>query len=470
MKNGLFDSDEEEKIEYKPEDSGPDPNLGETMEVDPAARETQIIKPGDITNSTNPGAGGYGSSDEDIEEVREPHENKFVFDAPYPDVLSVDPTWSVSNPQKMGHITYTVSGEDKDGKFEGSRRYKDFHSLRQTLVNRWPGVYVPPIPPKQSVGNKKDKFVANRMHFLDLFMKKIAKIPHLVNSDEFSRFSKPAGDITATLSALGPINPVDLKERLEKELDVSPEQDEATVNQCREQVNDFQAFLKKMVPTLKTIREQAEKMVGCKEVLNKRTATVVDCMSFYESNGLSRFANQDVTKMVIENPEDPEMKSKAEGIGNIMTNTFKDFYFWVRSTLGDVEAAIDAVNGRDRVVQNRVKLINKQKSERNELDNINNGKKTLKSLFQSASSKQNRAVFLKTDIDRLENDSQELEVIIKMLNVYIAQNIIPGFKERQIQEYYEFLNFLAKRDINNCAAMVTFWNDFTKNENIPGEV
>lgn len=468
-KNGLFDSDEEEKIEYNPDETAPDPNLGETMEVDPAARETQILSQSDVS-PTNPPPGGYGSSDEDIEEVKEPHENKFECEVPYPDAIAVDNTWSVSNPMKMGHVSYTVTGEDKDGPFEGPRRYKDFHSLRQALVTRWPGVFVPPVPPKQSVGNKKDKFVANRMHFLDLFMKKISKIPHLINSDEFQRFSKPSGDITATLSGLGHISPVDLKERLEKELGVSPEQDEGYVNQCREQVNDFQSFLKKIVPTLKTIREQAEKMVSAKEILNKRTSALVDAMSFYESNGLSRFADQDVTKMVIENPEDPEMKGKAEGIGNFYSNTFKDFYFWIISTLGDVEAAIDAVNGRDKVVNNRVKLINKQKSEKAELEGINNKKKTLKSLFQSASSKQNRAVFLNSDIEKLGTDIEELEVIVKMINCYIAQNIIPVFKEAQIKEYYEFLNFLARREINNSAATVSFWNDFTKNENIPGEV
>ena len=73
----------------------------------------------------------------------------------------------VRDPIKAGHISYTVSGEDDEGPFEGFKRYRDFFSLRQYLVARWPGVLIPPIPPKQSVGNKKDKFVENRMYFLD---------------------------------------------------------------------------------------------------------------------------------------------------------------------------------------------------------------------------------------------------------------------------------------------------------------
>lgn len=465
-KNELFDSDEEEKVEYNPNGSLGDTNLGESIDISPAARETEIMREG----SPNGAVGGYGSSDEDIEEVKDPKEYNFDYDCPYPDIVNSESTFCVSNPVKIGHVTYTVTGEDKEGTFEGSRRYKDFFSLRQALVNRWPGVYVPPIPPKQSVGNKKDKFVAYRMHFLDLFMKKIGTLPHFLNSDEFQKFSKPSGDISATLNALGQISPQDLKERMENELDVSPGIEEALFKKSREEVNEFQSFLKKIITTLKTIREQAEKMVNVKDNVNKRTAAIVDSMSYYESNGMTKFANQDSTKMIIENPEDTEMKNKAEGMGHSLSNTFKDFYFWIRSTLGDVEAALDAVNGKERIVQNKIKLENKKKSEQSELDSLSSGKTTFKSLFKSAAKKQNRIVYLNADIEKLEKEIEEYDIIVKMLNYHIAQSIIPEFKENQVKEYYKFLNFIARREINNSAATICFWNDFNKNENIPIDV
>ena len=64
--------------------------------------------------------------------------------------------FSVSDPVKGGHTTYTVRGHDDDGPFEGSRRYNDFFTVRDHLVKNWPGVYVPPIPPKKMTGNKDD--------------------------------------------------------------------------------------------------------------------------------------------------------------------------------------------------------------------------------------------------------------------------------------------------------------------------
>lgn len=71
--------------------------------------------------------------DEESKEVIDPRSLKFT----------------VSNPVKVsGHIKYTVTGEDQDGQFEETRRYKEFFALRVVLVSRWPGIYIPAIPEK----------------------------------------------------------------------------------------------------------------------------------------------------------------------------------------------------------------------------------------------------------------------------------------------------------------------------------
>ena len=46
-------------------------------------------------------------------------------------------------------VVYTVRGQDSSGSFETYRRYSDFMALRTVLVRKWPGVYIPAIPPKQ---------------------------------------------------------------------------------------------------------------------------------------------------------------------------------------------------------------------------------------------------------------------------------------------------------------------------------
>lgn len=52
-------------------------------------------------------------------------------------------------------MIYSIRGSDKDGAFFVTRRYSDFDKLRASLLQRWPGCYVPPLPPKQALVIKK---------------------------------------------------------------------------------------------------------------------------------------------------------------------------------------------------------------------------------------------------------------------------------------------------------------------------
>lgn len=63
-------------------------------------------------------------------------------------------TFAVVNPQKVGStVKYTVQGQDASGTFEVARRYNEFYALREALVSRWPGCYVPAIPEKSVANN-----------------------------------------------------------------------------------------------------------------------------------------------------------------------------------------------------------------------------------------------------------------------------------------------------------------------------
>jgi len=111
--------------------------------------------------------------------------------------------FTVNNPVKIqGHIKYTVTGEDASGAFEEVRRYKEFFALRNVLLQRWPGVYIPAIPEKKMVGNKDDDFVEERRTLLERFMKEICKYEYLIYSQEFKVFARDNGDVEKILTQL----------------------------------------------------------------------------------------------------------------------------------------------------------------------------------------------------------------------------------------------------------------------------
>jgi hypothetical protein len=41
---------------------------------------------------------------------------------------------------------YNIKGNDKLGEYDILRRYNEFFALREVLLQRWPGIYIPPIP------------------------------------------------------------------------------------------------------------------------------------------------------------------------------------------------------------------------------------------------------------------------------------------------------------------------------------
>jgi hypothetical protein len=59
--------------------------------------------------------------------------------------------FKVTKPTQVGGVfTYEVSGYTKEGTFAEMKRYSDFDKLRKVLTNRWPGFFIPALPPKQT--------------------------------------------------------------------------------------------------------------------------------------------------------------------------------------------------------------------------------------------------------------------------------------------------------------------------------
>lgn len=66
----------------------------------------------------------------------------------FPDIIVCEPKikGGVSK-----HVEYLVKGKDHLGEFEVPRRYKQFYMFREVLVQRFVGLYIPPMPPKKKL-------------------------------------------------------------------------------------------------------------------------------------------------------------------------------------------------------------------------------------------------------------------------------------------------------------------------------
>ena len=71
-------------------------------------------------------------------------------------------------------VSYTLGGNQVNE--EISRRFSDFYTLREKLIERWPGVYVPNIPPKKTIGNTGLKIIDKRIRLLNKFCYQLSHI------------------------------------------------------------------------------------------------------------------------------------------------------------------------------------------------------------------------------------------------------------------------------------------------------
>ena len=71
------------------------------------------------------------------------------------------------------------------------------------LHNRFPGLYIPPVPKKTgmstSSGKKDEAIVRERRYFLDLFLKECASLKYLAQSKELQIFLRPQGDLNSLM-------------------------------------------------------------------------------------------------------------------------------------------------------------------------------------------------------------------------------------------------------------------------------
>jgi hypothetical protein len=120
------------------------------------------------------------------------------------------------------------------------------------LAIRWPGIYIPALPEKKMVGNKDAAFIEERRNLLERFMKDLARFDFLTDSKEFKIFARERGDIEKMLSMLIKQTPMQVLEKYRLNFNIEEEQDPASLNNYKENIISFQAFVKKVLPTMET--------------------------------------------------------------------------------------------------------------------------------------------------------------------------------------------------------------------------
>ncbi|CAK60314.1 unnamed protein product (macronuclear) [Paramecium tetraurelia] len=356
------------------------------------------------------------------------------------------------------YVVYTLKGQDKEGQFCVVRRFNEFDCYRITLQIRWPGCYVPPLPIKKPVGNMDQKFIDERMHYLNLFMGKISTINHLWYSEETKVFIKAGGDIEKQLVALQKPSAGDIIYKYETIFnDFSGKE---INDQLLSKIGNFSLFLKRIQPQLETFQQQAKQLVQSRLQCQDNMNLLLDyLMPEYEKNCLTEYVVNPENKLVfVQHNTDLYQQYRAANEKSALDN----FALSIKIETRDIDAVLDAILCKDKYEQIKQNYMTKLCSLNNEKKDIENGKTTLKSLFNS-----NKEEFIQKtqqQIDNIQKEIEQLTILCDMITIILGYIILPRYKQEKEKNYYQLLKQMAQYQVQKAQAERNYWLDLDKNQ------
>ena len=359
-----------------------------------------------------------------------------------------------------GFTSYTLQGQKLPEPL--SRRYRDFDALRKKLVERWPGVFIPNIPHKKTVGNKDKEIVGMRIEMINRFLKKLSHIDYLFNSDEMELFLQNSSNVPKTLDS---IKEDTYEELLKKYSSVFTDYDDNfdTLAGKNEQ-DDFVKKLNANYPRLRSFRafifQEKERF---KEV-QKNYLAVINLLSLYEKEIVNTFVNNDENKLVFFNMKNIDLCKNISNAQEKVINPYDRLYEAITEDYLDTEAMQEALDGLKFLQDSYNKLTKNLTSTNVQLNDLQAGKTNIKSLLNFKGREENISNLM-MEKEKLEKDIENLGQVIKIAT-YNMQNQIKNFKNVSLEHYYGESSRIEKDTESNAVIFDDLWETVCKDANI----
>jgi len=343
-----------------------------------------------------------------------------------------------------------------------SRRYRDFDALRRKFVERWPGVFIPNIPHKKTVGAKDKDIVDLRIEMINRFLKKLSNIDYLFNSDEMVLFLQNANNVPKTLDNIKEDSYQDL---LKKYSQVFTDYDDNfdTIAGKSEQ-DEFYKKLNVMYPKLRAFRafifQEKERF---KEV-QKNYIAVINMLSTYEKEIMKTFVSDDENRLVFFNMKNIDLCKHISNAQENVKNPYDRLYDSITEDYLDTEAMQEALESLKNLQDIYNKLTKNLTSTNVQLNDLQAGKTNVKSIL-SFKGRDDNINKLMNEKEKLEKDIENLGQVIKIAT-FNMQNQIKKFKLVCLDNYYSELSRIEKDTEYNAKIFDELWETVVKDKNI----
>jgi hypothetical protein len=179
----------------------------------------------------------------------------------------------------------------------------------------------------------------------------------------------------------------------------------------------------------------------------------------YEDNNVEYYSESDVDKRILTNPDvHSDLKDKVDTTFKGLRNPYREAYLVLKGELLDLQGMADAITGREQVVKMQSGCASKIRSDKEEMEKLQQGKTTLKSIFKSSKSKENEILTLQATIEVQNKDLLDYKKLIHWLTIYHGQVAINKFKKEKQRQYLKLMHNMSVKEISNSHLQATFWH------------
>lgn len=363
------------------------------------------------------------------------------------------------------YVVYHIKGKDDKGEFDVVRRYSDFDKIRNLLLSKWPGCYIPPLPPK-ALNSLEAKVVKERKKYLNRFCQKIADLSYLHYYDAYQEFIRSkAPSVEKALQPWAKHDYADIIERYSATFSnlAGKEYNVAVVKKIAE----FKNFLKKAQGQMTTLRKFSRPMVKAKVHFYQEFAYLNGLVTMqYEKTVFSQMNQGDESLNVFFDAKAPTLFQCAERVDEGAKKPSLEYIDeWMKAEIREIEAFLDAMEQKDHFNSLKGKSQGKQKSESEDLQKVLSGKSTIKGLFLRKT-KDEEVTELESKIARHGKEFEDLSKLDDMITLVMAYEEIDKFKTNKLGPYYNIIRIVAETELRTLTTMEEYWSTVLENKNL----
>ena len=400
-----------------------------------------MTEEGEINTQANAPTGNLNYAQNDpLEAIGYSAEPGDIYYMNPPKQLSTYPMY-IDNPKKIdktvgSYIAYTMDGTDVTEQL--TRRYSDFFALYEKLLQRWPGIYIPRIPPKKITGNQDPTVIKTRMRLLNRFCLNLSNIEYLYKAEETNIFRNNIPDVANAINKLPELNYADMLNRMKEAFPEFNENYDIIVGKSK--ITEFDVFLKKCQKNIEEFQNSVNAASEKREIEKKQYLEMIHGFANYEKDNMIAYADSSESSLIFSNPSYSSLSEKVLKLKQEMINPFVAFKNWLEEETLDVEAMQIAIKQINQLLDDEAKL--KEKLGVLEED-IKKGQSGQVSIFKSIFKKKEEIIAeTEKEKETTEQKIKDLGVIIRIVGDNM-ENQIEVFKNDKTQNYYKYLKMFA---------------------------